>query len=149
MSGPSNREELTSWRTQRQGQVKTPKLTNQPRDTHQLERTEKWTSQHIQDVQKQAEQVMGTHLLSSTEGVTSQDMEQTKPVMGTHYLRAHWEGISQGTRQTEQVRDTHFLKSTEGRISQYMGTNRVSEGYPPTGDGRRRCRSQHRNKPSK
>ena len=70
--------ELTNWRQQREGQVRTWKESNQARGTHSLETAEGGTSQDMERKQPSK----GHSLPETAEGGTSQDMERKQPSKG-------------------------------------------------------------------
>jgi hypothetical protein len=116
--------------------------------------------------------VSDTHILSSTEGETTQDTQKQLRERGltscrarrkgrlrtpnkpseqgalTNYHRAQWEEQVRTPSETERVKATHPLSSTEGGTSQDIKQTSLSEGHSHTVEYKERDKSEHRTKPS-
>ena len=103
---------LTSWRRQREGLVRTRKGT---------------------------ERVMHTHFLETAEGGTCQNTEKKPTERGAlTFWRQQREGVVKTWKETDRARHTHKLETAEGKTCQDKETNRASDAYSLSGDGRRR-----------
>ena len=114
---------LTSWRSQREGQGRTWKESNQARGTHFLETTEGGEVR----TWKESDQARGTHFLETTEGG----------------------GQVKTQKESDQARGTHILEITEGGTSQDMERKQLNKGNSLSGDHRGRDKSGHGKKATK
>ena len=142
---PTGAEALTSWRRHREGQVRT---------------------------RKESDRAMGTYILETESGGTSQNTERIQPSEGhSHtgdgigrdklghgknptgrgaltYWKPHREGDVRTRKKSDRARGTHILETKSGGTSQDKKRNRPSEGHSHPGDHIGRDKSGHATKPA-
>ena len=115
---------------------------------------------------------MGTHILETASGETSQDTKRIAPSEGHSQTgdgigrdksdhrkhptkrgaltswRRYREGQFSAQKESHRARGTHILETASGGTSQNTKTIPPSEGHSPTGDGIGRNRSGHKKNPT-
>jgi hypothetical protein len=124
---PTERGELTSWRRQREGLVRTQKETNQARGTDALETASGGDCQDTErnrptEGHSQAEDGIGRGLLGH-------EKEPTERGALTNWRR-HREGLVRTRKEIDRARGTHSLKTAEGRTCQDTERKQHSENSP-------------------
>ena len=129
---------LTSWRAQKQGQVRTRKECEPGRDTHILESPDTKTSQDT-------ERMRASEGYSPTGEPRHKDKsEHGKNASQRGALTNWWAQIQRQVRtwkECEPTRGTHVLKSTDTETSQDVERTRASKGNSQTGEIRYRDKS--------
>jgi hypothetical protein len=69
-------------------------------------------------IQKETDQVRGTHILEMPSGGTSQDPERNRPSSALTPWRPHREGEVSTQKETERASGTHALETaSKGKVS--------------------------------
>src|SRR6267142_1484968 len=96
--------------------------------------------------QIESEQVRDTHQLESTDRQTDKSGHRRNP--SKHRALTNWRAQMDGQvrtwKESEQVRGTHHLESIDRWTSQDTEGIRVSKGHLPTGEHRPTDKSGHR-----
>ena len=138
--------ELTLWRPQREGLVRTWKESDQARGTYKLETTEKGTCQDTERKQpRKGHSLPGDHRRRDLSGHRK---KVTKQGTLTSWRRQR-EGLVRTQKESKQARGTHFLETTKGGPCQDMETKQLSKGHSLSGDHRGRDLSGHGKKVTK
>jgi len=108
----TKRGSLTSWRRQREGQVRTRKESDCTRHTHNLEATEGGTCQDTEgQPPSEANSLAGDHRGRYLSGLERKAIEQA--LTSWRWQR---EGLVRTWKQRDQARRTHFLEMAEGGL---------------------------------
>ena len=141
----TNRGPLTSWRRQTERFVRTPKQSDQPRPTHQLETADRATCQDT-------ERIRPTEAHSHTGDGRQSDLSGHRKNPTNRGPLTNWrqqtERLVRTPKQSDQPRPTHLLETADRATCQDTETIRLTEAHSHPGDGRQSNLSGHRNNPT-
>ena len=142
---PTDRGPLTNWRWQTEGLVRTPKESDRPRPTHELETADRGICQDT-------EKIRPTESHSHPGDGRGRDLSGRRMNLTDRGPLTVWrqqtEGLVRILKESDRPRPTHFLGTAERGTCQDMERIRPTETHSPTRDGRQRDMSGHRKNPT-
>ena len=167
-NNPTDRGPLTSWRRQTEGPVRTPKDSDRPRPTHQLETADRATCQDTETIQpikahsptgdgrqrglSGHRRIRPTEAHSPTGDGRQRDLSghRNNPTNRGPLTNWRWqtERLVRTQKQSDRPRPTHQLEMADRGTCQDTETIRPTEAHSLPGDGRQRDLSGHQNNPT-
>ena len=144
-NNPTGRGPLTFWRRQTEQLVRTPKQSDRPRPTHQLEMADRATCQDTETIRPtEAHSLPGDGRQSDLSGHRNNPTDRG-PLTD---WRRQTERLVRTPKQSDRPRPTHILETADRATCQDTERIRPIEAHSHPGDGRQSDLSGQRNNPT-
>ena len=138
----TDRGPLTCWRQQTERLVRTPKQSDRPRPTHELETADRATCQDTETIRStEAHTPTGDGKQSDLSGHRNNPTDRG-PLT---FWRRQTERLVRTPKQSDQLTPTHELETADRATCKDTERIRPTEAHSRTGDGRQSDLSGHRN----